>query len=156
VERATTLSSQTTGQRAGSVHLVEKRCSFFLLHIQKHSWRARGQEGPRGIGSGCEAPSVRTRHNTEARSARTSAVLSLRELSRKGERKIPGSENDKYICVTHDTSAVHDDPAFGRRKRSSRLCLPRDGLNHNVPHVELHPGWRPVRRRVPVPAIHTR
>ena len=47
---------------------------------------------------------------------------------------------------------MHDDPAFGRRKRSSRLCLPRDGLNHNVHHVELHPGWRPVRRRVPVPA----
>ncbi len=27
-ERATTLSSQTTGQRAGSVHLVEKLCSL--------------------------------------------------------------------------------------------------------------------------------
>ena len=63
-ERATTLSSQTTGQRAGSVHLVEKLCSFFLLDIQKHSWRASGQEGPRGIGSGCEAHSARTRHNT--------------------------------------------------------------------------------------------
>jgi len=47
-ERATTLSSQTTGQRAGSVHLVEKLCAFFLLDIQKHSWRASGQEGPRG------------------------------------------------------------------------------------------------------------
>jgi hypothetical protein len=58
--RATTLSSQTTGQRAGSVHLVEKLCSFFFLDIQKHSWRASGQEGPRGIGSGCEAPSART------------------------------------------------------------------------------------------------
>ena len=63
-ERATTLSSQTTGQRAGSVHLVEKLCSFVLLDIQKHSWRASGQEGPRGIGSGCEAHSARTRHNT--------------------------------------------------------------------------------------------
>ena len=63
-KRATTLSSQTTGQRAGSVHLVEKLCSFFLLDIQNHSWRASGQEGPRGIGSGCEAHSARTRHNT--------------------------------------------------------------------------------------------
>ncbi len=40
-ERVTTLSSQTVGQRAGSVHLVEKLCSFsFLLDIQRHSWRA--------------------------------------------------------------------------------------------------------------------
>jgi hypothetical protein len=59
-ERATTHSSQTTGQRTGSVHLVEKLCSFFLLDIQNHSWRASGQEGPRGRGSGCEAPSART------------------------------------------------------------------------------------------------
>ena len=63
-ERATTLSSQTTGQRAGSVHLVEKLCSFFLLDIHNHSWRASGQEGPRGIGSGCGAHSERTRQNT--------------------------------------------------------------------------------------------
>ena len=63
-ERATTLSSQTTGHRAGSVHLVEKLCTFSLLDIQKHSWRASGQEGPRGIDSGCEAHSARTRHNT--------------------------------------------------------------------------------------------
>ena len=41
-----------------------KLCFFFLLDIQKHSWRASGQEGPRGIGSGCEAHSARTRHNT--------------------------------------------------------------------------------------------
>jgi hypothetical protein len=48
VERATTLSSQTTGQRAGSVHLVEQLCRFFLLDIQKHSMaskRARGTAG---------------------------------------------------------------------------------------------------------------
>ena len=51
---------------------------------------------------------------------------------------------------------MHDDPAFGVRKHSSRLCLPRDGLNDNVPDVELYPGWRPVRRRVPVPATLTR
>ena len=63
-ERATTLSSQTTGHRAGSVHLVEKLCTFSLLDIQKHSWRACGHEGPRGIGSGCEAHSARTQHNT--------------------------------------------------------------------------------------------
>ena len=56
--------SQTTGQRAGSAHIVEKLCSFFLLDIQKHSWRASGQEGPRGIGSGCEAHSARTQHTT--------------------------------------------------------------------------------------------
>jgi len=62
--RATTLSSQTTGQRPGSVHLVEKLCSVFLLDIKNHSWRASGQEGPRGIGSGCEAHSARTRHIT--------------------------------------------------------------------------------------------
>jgi hypothetical protein len=63
-ERAKTLSWQITGQRADSVHLVEKLCPFYLLDIQRHSWRASGQEGPRGIGSGCEVHSARTRHNT--------------------------------------------------------------------------------------------
>ena len=63
-ERATTLSSQTTGQRAGSVHLVEKLCSFFLLDIQKLSWRASGHEGPRGIGV-CARHIVREHDTTQ-------------------------------------------------------------------------------------------
>ena len=39
-------------ERAKSVHLVEKLCSFFLLDIQKHSWRANGQ-GTAGDGGVC-------------------------------------------------------------------------------------------------------
>jgi hypothetical protein len=31
-ERVTTLSLEATGQRAGSAHLVEKLCSFYLLN----------------------------------------------------------------------------------------------------------------------------
>jgi hypothetical protein len=51
----TTLSSQTIGQRAGSVRLVEKLCSIYLLNPKSISWRARGQR---------DGGSARTRHNS--------------------------------------------------------------------------------------------
>ena len=57
-----------TGQRADSVHLVEKLCSFYHLDIHKHTRERAGHEGPRGISSGCEIHSARTleggRHDT--------------------------------------------------------------------------------------------
>jgi len=109
-KRATTLSSQTTGQRAGSVHLVEKLCSFFLLDIQNQSWRASGQEGQRGIGSGCEAHSARTRHNTTCikQGYKTSARrLPLESLAR-------GCSGSRFFCV----------PGHAVQGRSSRAPSP--------------------------------
>jgi len=56
---ATTRSLQVPGQRADSVHLVEKLCSFYHLDHHRHTRERAGNEGPRGIGSGCEIRSAR-------------------------------------------------------------------------------------------------
>jgi hypothetical protein len=131
-ERATTLSSQTTGQRAGSVHLLEKLCSFFLLDIQNHSWRASGQEGPRGIGSGCEAHSARTRHNTTCikQGYKTSARrLPLESLAR-------GCSGSRFFCVPG--RAVQ-----GRSSRAPSPAHPSFDPDHALPFV-LSPHFRHV------------
>ena len=45
--RSTILSLKVNGQRADSVHLAEKLCSFYHLDIQRHS-RKRAGKGDRG------------------------------------------------------------------------------------------------------------
>jgi hypothetical protein len=125
-EWATTLSLQITGQRAGSVRLVEKLCPFYLLDIHNHSWRASGQEGPRGIGSGCEAHSARTRHNTNCikQGHKTSArLLPLESPAR-------GCSGSKCFCA----------PGFAVQERSSRAPSPAS------PRHKRH-GQRPKRTR---------
>jgi hypothetical protein len=111
---ATTLSSQTTGQRAGSVHLVEKLCSFFLLDIQNHSWRASGQEGPRGIGSGCETYSARTRHNT------TCIKQGYKTSARPNSPRSPSQEGARG----QGSSACRGTPSRGEARALHHLPVP--------------------------------
>jgi hypothetical protein len=91
-ERATTLSSQTTGQRAGSVHIVEKLCSFFLLDIQNHSWRANGQEGPRGSAVVARPGD----HRAQILSTAYSVIQSPPPLSNDVQMTQPGCEFDPW------------------------------------------------------------
>ena len=63
-KRVTTLCLEATGQRAGSVQLSERLCSFSSsTHRASHGERA-GKNDRGGLGDGCEIRSARTRHNT--------------------------------------------------------------------------------------------
>ncbi len=64
-KRAKTLSLQETGQRADSVHPVERSHSFYHLDIHIHPRERAGMGKPRGIGSGCEIHSAREDDTTQ-------------------------------------------------------------------------------------------
>ena len=64
-KRAKTLSLQETGQRADSVHPVERSHSFYHLDIHIHPRERAGMGKPRGIGSGCEIHSAREEDTTQ-------------------------------------------------------------------------------------------
>ena len=111
---------------------MEKLCSFFLLDIQNHSWRASGQEGLMGIGSGCEVHSARTRHNTTCikQGYKTSARrLPLESLAR-------GCSGSRFFCV----------PGYavqGRNSRAPSPVRPSFDPDHTLPFV-LSPHFRKV------------
>ena len=118
-------NTQFAGYRAtGRLSAPRGETSFFLLDIQNYSWRASGQKGPRGIGSGCEAHSARTRHNTTCVKPgyKTSARrLPLESLAR-------GCSGSRFFCVPGH--AVQ-----GRSSRAPSPARPSFDPDHALPFV---------------------
>ena len=122
------------------MHLVEKLCSFFLLDIQNHSWRASGQEGPRGIGSGCEAHSARTRHNTTCikqgykTSARPNSPWSPSQEGARGQ----GSSACRGTPSRGEARALHHQPVPAIRKRCCVSTCMLQMPTWHVPAPSMH------------------
>ena len=91
----------------------EETLLLFPPRHSKHSWRASGQEGPRGIGSGCEAHSARTRHNTTC--------------IKQGYKTSAGRQADacRFLLIpAYEPESLHSSAASVRNRTHSVCCGP--------------------------------
>ena len=121
VKRVKTLSLQETGQRADSVHPVERLCSFYHLDIHRHS-RERA-----GMGE-CGGSAVGAKYIVRGSKDTTQTVLNINGA----QGFCPWSRVPFYFInflptsllyiyiLLHDYNARVGDQRRGRRRR--RLC----------------------------------
>ena len=112
------------GQRAGSVHLAEKLCSFFLLDTQSHTSERAGRRdcGGSAVGAKYIVRGTTTQHKLYKQRCKTSARLLPLESS---ARRCSGS---RFFCALG--------PAVqGRSSRASSPARPCLDLDHALLHA---------------------
>ena len=115
-----------TGQRADSVHLVEKLCSFYHLDHHRHTRERAGMRDRRGSAVG--ARYIVRGHDTNCikqEYRRSARLLPLESLAR-------GCSGSKFFCAPG--------PAVqGRSSRASSPARPSLDLDHRLALCSLSP-----------------
>ena len=127
-----------TGQRADSVHLVEKLCSFYHLDIHRHT-RERAGMGDRGgsaVGARYIVRGGTTRHNCTVLNKNIEGAASARPLPL--ESLARGCSGSRFFCA----------PGPAVQGKSSRAPSPaRPSLTLTTPCSLLFARSRPSRWR---------
>ncbi len=133
-KRVTTLCLEATGQRAGSVHLAERLCSFSSsTHRAFHGERA-GKNDRGGLGDRCEIRSARTRHHTNcSKQGNVKRAQGCRPWSPpQGGARDQSASARRGLPSRREARALHHQPR------------PSIDLDHALPHVHAREQCMPA------------